>query len=1393
MQRFYSFLFAAALIASQSTSTSAQSMGAWSNTGPTTFPVNSSGQVNGIGRVSQIKFHPTNSNKVYAVSASGGVYVTSNNGVNWTVMSGTEKLPQTSSSSLCINYANDQTLYLSLGDADYYSNSYGIYKSMDGGATWNAANSGSGTAMAVEMLMDPSDTNKVVAATKNGIYRTTNGGSSWTLTQAGTFRDMKAKPVSGSKTLYAVTATAFYYSTDFGITWTQATSVVPPSGNGGMRIAVSAADTARVYLLTTGGNGQIYKSTNSGGTFTTVYSSASQCLVCYDASVTSGSQGNYDMDISANPLKANELLIAAHCVWRSTDGGATWSKRTFWYNECHTDMHQIEWNPYNNAQRWNANDGGVWMSTDTNATLWNPRSDGLAATEAYHAAQSPVIRELVSIATQDNGELYYNSTGWKTNRGGDWTTPSNMDYRSTGAVWYTATGNRRNLAPLGSDQSFNPPYNPATGTFVQNDAARVEFIKSLPLVAFIGRDSVFRCTNTGAATPAWQLILPNTGAMRDLESCRADSNILYVAVAPSTIYRSDNALSTTPTWTSYTTPASMSVTGSITTSRYNPNVVFLSCGNAVYRSINKGASWTAITGTGLSGLNIRRIICDDYSPKQRLFVSAGAYVHYKDSTSTSWTNHTATAGLPTVANATDFMIYNDGTASSILRLSTFGRGVWQCDINTNAPPSPDFTADRTIICPGDTVNFAHNVNGTFTSLSWSFTGGNISSSTALAPTVIYTTPGVYAVSLTASNSFGSNSITKTGYIVVSYGQQTPVAEGFEGATYLPAGWQADAGSNWNQTVAASGYGLSSKSIVWDNYNVDAGGARDRIIAPRVNLTGIANARLKFDVAYAPYSTGYPDTLQVRISTDCGKTWSVAYDKTGTALATAPANTSTLFVPTATQWRTDSISLAAYSGNSLMVSFDNIGHYGQALYLDNINILMSPLAAFGANDTTVCVGTPVSFGDSSLNATGWSWTFTGGTPATSTVKNPVVTYGSTGTYAVTLTASNALGNGTLTKTGYVQVYSNPVVNLGADTMLCPGASLILNAANSGASYLWNTAATTQTQAVLSAGTYLVTVTNSNGCIGRDTIIISAGSNPAVTLGNDTSLCPSVSLTLNAGNSGSTYLWNNAATSQSITATSVGTYSVRVTNAQGCIGLDTIGISALAAPVVNLGRDTVLCTGSTITLDAGNGGSSFLWSTGATTQTTIANAAGTYTVRVTNAQGCAARDTIVVSAGTTPNAPIVASGSLFTAGSTGVSYQWYRNGTLIPGATAASYPATQSGSYTVIVTNSDDCVGTSPVYVYTAATGVSTALRDAGYELYPNPSGGTFNLQGKGISAGTITLNCYDAAGRVLRSETLRVVNGAVNAAIDWSSLPRGVYAVAIGAEGGSPVRSTIVIR
>mgnify|MGYP000264045571 CR=1 FL=1 len=100
------------------------------NAAYTNFPVNVSGQINGFCRISQMKFHVSNPNKMYAVTGEGGFFSTSDGGANWTVRPGTENLTG-GCASLCIDYTNDQVIYLGSGDANYYSNGQGIYKQLN--------------------------------------------------------------------------------------------------------------------------------------------------------------------------------------------------------------------------------------------------------------------------------------------------------------------------------------------------------------------------------------------------------------------------------------------------------------------------------------------------------------------------------------------------------------------------------------------------------------------------------------------------------------------------------------------------------------------------------------------------------------------------------------------------------------------------------------------------------------------------------------------------------------------------------------------------------------------------------------------------------------------------------------------------------------------------------------------------------------------------------------------------------------------------------------------------------------------------------------------------------------------------------------------------------------
>ncbi len=293
------------------------------------------------------------------------------------------------------------------------------------------------------------------------------------------------------------------------------------------------------------------------------------------------------------------------------------------------------------------------------------------------------------------------------------------------------------------------------------------------------------------------------------------------------------------------------------------------------------------------------------------------------------------------------------TPDQVTRMQTaMANGVYRKYLGTHGKcstaaqkPEADFSANKTYGCPGSTIKFTDQTIDLPTSWSWTFAGGNPATSTAQNPTVTYANPGVYEVKLVATNAIGNDTKTRTSFITISSPNPTiPFTEGFEGTAFPPsADWTVNNidydSIFWQRTTAAGGFGKSTASMVFDNYDQDPGGKRDEINVPKLNLSNYKVPKMTFDVAYVRADDVYTDTLAVLVSKDCGVTFTQVYLKGGKTLATVATDQGTpKFVPTATQWRTETVDLNAYAGQAnVMVVFQNRGHYAQPVYIDNINI------------------------------------------------------------------------------------------------------------------------------------------------------------------------------------------------------------------------------------------------------------------------------------------------------------------------------------------------------------------------------------------------------------------------------------------------------------------------
>ncbi|HHG84036.1 MAG TPA: PKD domain-containing protein, partial [Bacteroidetes bacterium] len=262
-----------------------------------------------------------------------------------------------------------------------------------------------------------------------------------------------------------------------------------------------------------------------------------------------------------------------------------------------------------------------------------------------------------------------------------------------------------------------------------------------------------------------------------------------------------------------------------------------------------------------------------------------------------------------------------------------------CSAQSPCAPQANFGADNTTICPGQTVIFSDLSTGPAVSWSWTFAGGNPATSTLQSPSVTYANPGTYPVILSITNGQGSNTKAESAFVNVVQGAAPPMAEGFE--SMLPSNWQisnADNAQTWQVTSTAASTG--SNSLFMDNWNYNAQGSEDVLTTRIVDLSNYGMADFTFDYAYKRAAFKF-DTLQVFLSTDCGESWTLEWEKGGQALATVPGvSVATAYLPAGpSDFKTDSIDISNYLGvNGFKAKFVNLGHEGNSLYLDNVNLM-----------------------------------------------------------------------------------------------------------------------------------------------------------------------------------------------------------------------------------------------------------------------------------------------------------------------------------------------------------------------------------------------------------------------------------------------------------------------
>jgi len=267
-------------------------------------------------------------------------------------------------------------------------------------------------------------------------------------------------------------------------------------------------------------------------------------------------------------------------------------------------------------------------------------------------------------------------------------------------------------------------------------------------------------------------------------------------------------------------------------------------------------------------------------------------------------------------------------------------------LSLNSPPIAGLTQNTIQACLNVPVTLTDQSTNGPTQWLWTLqpsTGFQFTSGTSANsqnPVLVFNQAGSYSLQLRVSNAFGSDSLVRSNAVVVGSGRSVPFTEAFPGAI-LASGWEIsnpDGGSTWGFRTGLTPAGASTPMVWIDLFNYTASGQEDGLVSPVIDLAGISNPVLSFDVSYARYSSTLFDKLRVDISTDCGVTFTNGiYLKENLVLATAGTVT-TFFTPTtAGQWRRDSVALPTYTGQKIRLRFSSINGYGNNLYLANIRV------------------------------------------------------------------------------------------------------------------------------------------------------------------------------------------------------------------------------------------------------------------------------------------------------------------------------------------------------------------------------------------------------------------------------------------------------------------------
>ena len=850
----------------------------WSAIGPFTT-VGTGSWSTGQARINVIMIDPNNTANGtdiwYAGAPAGGIWKSLDAGITWTPMS--DNLPQIGVSGIAIDHANSDVIYIATGDDDAGDTpSVGVFKSTDGGVTWNQTglNPSNSPSSMNDIYINPNDSNMLWVATNNGVYKSTNAGVNWTQTLAGNIKDIKVKP-NDPTTVYAVTTNRFYRSTNSGDSFSVVMSGLPFT-SGRLVLDVTPDNSNYVYLFReSGGAVSIYRSTDSGANFT-----------ARTTAITGFSAGQawYDLALGVSSTNAEEVYVGCLNVWKSVNGGTSFTQLNNWSSPnsaayTHADIHFLR--DYDGVM-YCGSDGGIYSSSDNGSSFTN-HTFGIQASQFYRIAVAKTNANKMVGGLQDNGGHAFNSSSSGQSRN-----------------YYGADGMDTAVDPTDENRFYGFIQN-GGGPYISTDAGATlstsvtepesgNWVTPMMInstgTLYGGYSSLYRLDGT-----TWTQLGALGGLCDLLEVAPTDDTIIY-AVVGNSLKRSDNSGAS---FTNVGSTFSSNIKG-IGVHQSDPNTIWVTTSGGsrgVYKSTNTnnggGASFTNITANlSATGEYFNDIVHQGDHTDNPVYIATSLGVYRLDDTSATW--ETFVTNLPnTIVNDLEINI-----ADESITAATYGRGVWRSPIpiqmkpddvrllSINAPVDAvvncgDITPEVTVKNNGlntiSQIDVTYTVDGAPLMYTWNGSLASTVETTFTLPT-LNVTRGSHTMVINTSVAGDSNIANNESTVIFLANDEgtVNVVNTFENATDVLIAdnpiWERGVPTDALLNSTASGTQVYGTDL--DANHPD--GVKAGLISQCYNLTELSNPVLRFDMAFD--LEGNWDIAYVEYSLNQGNNWSV---------------------------------------------------------------------------------------------------------------------------------------------------------------------------------------------------------------------------------------------------------------------------------------------------------------------------------------------------------------------------------------------------------------------------------------------------------------------------------------------------------------------------------------